>query len=45
MAKRKGHVCAFSDSGACTPLCMEYNTCKRNPWKEAERKEKEKEKK
>lgn len=41
----KGKVCGFSSSGACTPICMHFKTCTRNPWKSEEKKEDQKQKK
>lgn len=32
-------LCAVSPIGVCTPKCIEFNKCRKNPWKR-EKKEK-----
>lgn len=30
--------CAISPIGVCTPKCLEFNKCRKNPWKKEEKK-------
>jgi hypothetical protein len=36
--------CAVSPIGVCTPKCIEFNKCRKNPYKQEEKKEKIKKK-